>query len=97
MLHSAVERIGVREPRQNASVYLRRVQAGDRFVVTDRGVSIAELGPLEESPFGRLVREGRILPPTASFDLDAWQQLDPNSDGPGASEVLRQLRDEGRG
>lgn len=90
-----MDHIGIRDLRQNASVYLRRVQAGDRFVVTDRGVPIAELGPLADSPYDRLVREGRIVPPTEPLDLDAWDQIGVEADGPSASEVLQQLRAQG--
>jgi prevent-host-death family protein len=35
--------VGVRELRQNLSVYLGRVSAGERFVVTDRREPVAEL------------------------------------------------------
>ncbi|MGH9026953.1 MAG: type II toxin-antitoxin system Phd/YefM family antitoxin [Acidimicrobiia bacterium] len=38
-----MESIGVREIRQNVSAYLRRVQAGESFEVTDRGRPIAVL------------------------------------------------------
>ena len=38
--------VGVRELRQNLSVYLRRVKAGERLVVTERNVAVAELVPL---------------------------------------------------
>ncbi|HXI18655.1 MAG TPA: type II toxin-antitoxin system prevent-host-death family antitoxin [Chloroflexota bacterium] len=38
--------VGVRELRQNLSVYLRRVEAGETLRVTDRGRPVALLGPL---------------------------------------------------
>ena len=38
--------VGVRELRQNLSVYLRRVEAGESLPVTDRGRPVALLGPL---------------------------------------------------
>lgn len=38
-----MESIGVREIRQNASAYLRRVRAGETFQVTDRGTPVAVL------------------------------------------------------
>ena len=40
--------VGVRELRQNLSVYLRRVAKGERFVVTDRREPVAELVPLAD-------------------------------------------------
>lgn len=54
--------VGVRELRQNLSVYLRRVRAGERLVVTDRNIPVAELVPLvpADDPIARLVSEGRL-------------------------------------
>jgi len=57
--------VGVRELRQNLSVYLRRVAAGESLRVTERGQTIAALMPLrdDESPMDRLVKQGRLIPP----------------------------------
>ncbi len=41
--------VGVRELRQNLSVYLRRVEAGEKLRVTDRGRIVAALVPLREN------------------------------------------------
>ncbi len=40
-----MDRIGVREVRQNASEWLRRAQAGEHIEVTKRGEVVAVLGP----------------------------------------------------
>jgi prevent-host-death family protein len=58
-------RVGVRELRQNLSVYLRRVVKGESFEVTDRGRVVALLAPLPESssPVQRLVAAGRASNP----------------------------------
>jgi prevent-host-death family protein len=42
--------VGVRELKANLSAYLRRVQAGQRVTVTDRGRAIAALVPAEPAP-----------------------------------------------
>jgi prevent-host-death family protein len=57
--------VGVRQLRQNLSVYLRRVAAGESFEVTERGRRVAVLGPLpeESTPLARLVASGRAAPP----------------------------------
>ena len=57
-------RVGVRELRQNLSVYLERVVAGERFEVTDRGRVVAMLIPLPPAAtlVERLVAEGRAIP-----------------------------------
>lgn len=41
-----MDRVGVRELRQNLSVYLRRVRRGESLEVTERGSPVAVLKPL---------------------------------------------------
>ncbi len=62
---AATSRVGVRELRQNLSVYLRRIDRGERFEVTDRGRPVALLVPLPSglSPLQRLIAEGRVRAP----------------------------------
>ncbi|MGH2529437.1 MAG: type II toxin-antitoxin system Phd/YefM family antitoxin [Actinomycetota bacterium] len=57
--------VGVRELRQNLSVYLRRVKRGERLEVTERGRAVALLAPLSEAstPIEQLVSSGRASPP----------------------------------
>ena len=61
--------VGVRELRQNLSVYLRRVKAGERLVVTERNLPVAELVPLgaDLDPIERMIADGRLIPPTRSL------------------------------
>ncbi len=71
---AATKRVGVRELRQNLSVYLRRIDEGERFEVTDRGTPVALLIPLPASlsPLERLVAEGRAQRPKGNpLDLPA--------------------------
>lgn len=58
-----VERIGVRELRQNASRYLDRVRAGETVEVTDRGKLVALLTPPTpaQSTRDELIAEGRLI------------------------------------
>ena len=42
-----METIGVRELKANLSARLKRVEAGARFTVTDRGRAIATLAPVD--------------------------------------------------
>lgn len=46
--------VSVRELKDRLSEYLRRVQAGERLVVTDRKRPIAEIGPVAR---GRMTQE----------------------------------------
>jgi len=59
-----IERVGVRELRQNLSVYLVRVGAGAVFEVTDHGRPVAVLAPLPPNATAaeRLVASGRARP-----------------------------------
>ena len=58
-------RVGVRELRQNLSVYLERVVAGERFDVTDHGQVVAMLIPSAPATtlLDRLIADGRAIPP----------------------------------
>jgi prevent-host-death family protein len=60
----AIDRVGVRELRQNLSVYLARIAQGETLEVTDRGQPVAILAPLPKpsSVLERLKREGRLIP-----------------------------------
>ena len=61
--------VGVRELRQNLSVYLERVAAGTVFRVTDRGRDVALLVPLPPAATTaeRLVASGRAVPATRNL------------------------------
>jgi prevent-host-death family protein len=62
--------VGVRELRQNLSVYLDRVKDGETLRVTEFGRVVALLTPLpieKLSPLERMVREGRAIPPVGSL------------------------------
>jgi prevent-host-death family protein len=54
--------VGVRELRQNLSVYLARVRRGETLTVTERRQVVAVLAPATRSSdaLARLVAEGRI-------------------------------------
>jgi antitoxin (DNA-binding transcriptional repressor) of toxin-antitoxin stability system len=58
--------VGVRELRQNLSVYLARLATGTVFRVTDRGRAVAMLIPLpsRDTTVERLVASGRAKPAT---------------------------------
>lgn len=69
-------RVGIRELRQNLSVYLRRVAHGERFVVTERREPVAELGPLsgdaEEDDDEAWLRRHNLSRPKGR-----WEDLPP--------------------
>jgi prevent-host-death family protein len=87
-------RVGVRELRQNLSVYLDRVKNGETLEVTERGQPVAQLGPRVATPasvIDRLIAEGRVTPAKRSH-----KDLTPPPSIPGRplSEILREMRDE---
>jgi prevent-host-death family protein len=89
-------RVGVRELRQNLSVYLRRIEAGETLEVTEHGRPVARLTPLPPqrmSALDRLVAEGRALPGRGGnlADLGTPPDIGP---GPTLSDVLSAMRDE---
>jgi prevent-host-death family protein len=87
--------VGVRELRQNLSVYLRRVARGERFVVTDRREPVAELIPLagEGDERSEYLRRNNLKPAKLR-----WEEVGPPIDlGPGVSlseELLRERDDQ---
>ena len=61
--------VGVRELRQNLSIYLDRVKRGEVLTVTEHGLAVAILRPVPatSSALDRLVAEGRARRPSATF------------------------------
>ena len=91
---TAPARVGVRELRQNLSIYLDRVKDGETLEVTEHGRPVAQLGPRPPEPVSiidRLIAEGRITPAKASH-----KDLPPPPRIPGRplSEIIIEMRDE---
>jgi len=89
-----MERIGVRELRQNASRYLRRVKAGQAFEVTERGQLVALLVPPNPvtSARERLVASGRLIPASQPLRIPQPVPMPPGAPDTGA--ILDDLREE---
>ena len=61
--------IGVRELRQDASRWLREVEAGGTVVVTNRGRPVAKLVPIgQRSGLDALEADGRMSAPVGTLD-----------------------------
>jgi prevent-host-death family protein len=91
-----MERVGVRELRQNLSRYLAEVKDGASLIVTERGRDVARLTPSgpEDSPIARLVAErGATMPRGDLLELTASSARGPAA-GPPSIEVLEELREE---
>jgi prevent-host-death family protein len=94
---SARKRIGIRELRQHASIYVDLAEKGYTVDITNRGRLVAQLVPVREpdSPLERLIAAGIIEPaeePGSVGDIDPYPA--PPAGQPTASEILRQIRQE---
>jgi antitoxin (DNA-binding transcriptional repressor) of toxin-antitoxin stability system len=95
--NSARKRIGIRELRQHASIYVDLAEKGYTVDITNRGRLVAQLVPVMEpgSPLERLIAAGIIEPaeePGGVGDIDPYPA--PPSGQPAASEVLGRIRHE---
>jgi prevent-host-death family protein len=83
-----MERIGVRELRQNASEWIRRANAGERIEVTRRGEVMAVLGPPPSiGGLAGLREAGRLKRATVTGPLPM-----PVATSRPASQALAELR-----
>jgi prevent-host-death family protein len=87
-------RVGVRELRQNLSVYLDRVKAGETLTVTEHGSVVAVLAPPRPgSTLESMVAEGRATAPRVLLG-----QLPPPRPaplpGPPAEVLIGKMREE---
>jgi len=57
-----MERIGLRELRQNASRYIARVARGETVEVTQRGRLVARIVPAGEDSWEELILRGDVIP-----------------------------------
>jgi prevent-host-death family protein len=90
-----MERVGVRELRQNLSVYLRRVRAGESLEVTERGEPVALLKPLHEPDDVLAELEARGLQiRRGKGDLADLPPPRKGRPGPPMSEILDELRED---
>jgi prevent-host-death family protein len=86
-----MEHVSVRDLRQHLSRYLRRVERGERLVVTERRRPVAMLGPLPENEdvLEYLIAIGEATPATSDLlDLPAPIRVE----GPSSEEILDELR-----
>lgn len=91
-----MERIGIRDLKQNASSWVARVQGGEVIEIASHGRLVARLVPVSVADTDRetLIGAGRLIPashPGRSFDAADLIVVD---DGPSMSEILQQLRED---
>ena len=92
MCYMEPREVGVRELRQNLSVYLARIARGETLEVTDRGHAVAILAPLPKRVpvLERLEREGLLI--AATGDLLAAMRPRTGRTSQRGSRLLQQTR-----
>lgn len=90
-----MERVGIRELRQQLAAQVRRAEHGERLVITVGGRPVAQLGPVGadagEVTLDDLTARGLVLParrrdqPDAEFVLPMWA-------GTRIDQLLREVR-----
>jgi prevent-host-death family protein len=92
--------VSVAELKARLSHYLRMVRAGRDVIVTDRGVPVARLCPVDSAfPDARttaLCRAGLARPPRRALPPDFWERPRPADPEGRALAALLEERAEGR-
>lgn len=84
--------VAITDLRANLKAYLERAKAGERIVVTDRGVPVARLGPAEEeSLLDRLEREGLLTRAKSKKRPIAKKRTRVKADGP-VADLVSEMR-----
>ncbi|MGB5132745.1 MAG: type II toxin-antitoxin system prevent-host-death family antitoxin [Steroidobacteraceae bacterium] len=97
-----MERVSISRLKDQLSAYLKKVQAGQTVVVTDRNQPVAQLTPIppqesEDERVARLVAQGIIrLPRGPRLDLKEFVKRRPVIENAGVLEALLEERREGR-
>jgi prevent-host-death family protein len=85
-----MERVGIRELKQNASSVMRRVAAGEIIEVTERGKPLGRIVPIDMDPLTQLVAEGRATPATLDLLSIETEPAQPDESSP--YEALMEMR-----
>ena len=93
-----MERVSIRELRNDVSRIVRRANAGERLIVTNNGVAVAEIRPLEEGSTEQriqgLIAAGKLIAPTRTGPPRRPTPI--KVEGPSSEETLDDLRRERR-
>ena len=89
-----MERVSIRQLRNDVSRIVRRASAGERMVITNNGVAVAEIRPLEPGSTERRIQEliaaGKLIAPTRTGPPPPARPI--KVDGPSSEEILDELR-----
>ena len=91
----AIESVGVRELRQNASKVLDQVKDGAIIEITEHGVPVARISPITKSLYDEYIESG-LIKPARNPD---WRPHPGRAKMPGSktsTQVLMEMRAEER-
>jgi prevent-host-death family protein len=92
-----VERVGIRELRDNLKDYLEKVELGATIEITKNGRTIGMIVPKpSDDPIDRLVAEGRLMPPRNgnSGSIRIPRRVRPSGSSSSSSDVLDEQRED---
>jgi len=91
-----MRKVGIRELRQNLSVYVDQVKAGETLEVTEHNHPVALLTPLpsENGLLGRLIAEGKVTPATRSIRELPWPPRAWSDPAMTSERLLNELRED---
>jgi prevent-host-death family protein len=91
-----MDKVGIRELRNDASAIVRRARSGGRIVVTVDGLPVAQIGPLDqlgaERTLDALVAAGQVLQPRSKQPVQPAAPIHV-AGGRTTTEILREQRD----
>jgi prevent-host-death family protein len=92
-----MDRIGVRELRNQASQVVRRAKAGERLIITVDGRAAAQIGPLSPSErtadLQELLASGAVVAPRTHAPPDPPRPIRAAGAGRSSTDVLHRLRE----
>lgn len=93
-----MDKVTIRQLRNDVSRIVRRASAGERLIITSNGVAVAEIRPLEQRTAERTLEEmiatGELIAPRTRAKPRPATPI-AFSGGRTTEDILRELRDEG--
>ena len=92
---AAMQSVGVRELRQNASKVLDAVKAGAIIEITEHGIPVARLAPIKRSLYDEYIESG-LIKPAENPDWRPTKNPVKITGSKTSTEVLMEMRAEER-
>ena len=92
---AALQSVGVRELRQNASKVLDAVKAGAIIEITEHGIPVARLAPIKRSLYDEYIESG-LIKPAENPDWRPTKNPVKITGSKTSTEVLMEMRAEER-